>query len=66
MILRALPTWLLTLLILPTLPKPHPWQGQRFTLRDWHEGQTPACRYFDYALWFNLAVLAVSVLMVTV
>lgn len=60
--LRALPTWLVTLVMLPFLPKTHPWHGRRFTLYDWYEHQTPLCRDFDFVMWINGVILALVLL----
>lgn len=31
------PIWLVTLGLLPFLPKTHPWKGQKMTLKSWYD-----------------------------
>lgn len=49
--LVALPTWALTRMVRPFLPAQHPFKDRRFSLANWHAGQTPLCRGFDHVFW---------------
>lgn len=49
--LSSWPTWVMTNAMSPFLPKAHPWKNKWFTLRDWHQNQTPLCRSFDMLGW---------------
>lgn len=54
--LTALPTWLLTVFIIRffSLPTHHAWADRKFSLTDWHAGQTPLCKQFDLLFWVML------------
>jgi hypothetical protein len=54
MIVRALPTLVLTRALRPLLPDDHPWRHRRFTLTNWSEHQTALCRGFDNLFWLWL------------
>lgn len=61
-LLSAIPTWFFTAsLIVPFLPKSHPWHGRRFTLGEWHAGRTTYTKFIDFLLWFY-GVLAIVIL----
>ena len=51
--LWALPTWLITNLLSPVLPKDHPWKGRWFPLYDWAIKRTPLTEQFDLVLWVS-------------
>ncbi|NIQ80612.1 MAG: hypothetical protein GTN93_21470 [Anaerolineae bacterium] len=53
MIWTAIPTWFLTNLFTPFLPKSHKWHGRYFTLRDWHRGRTELTVQFDFVFWMG-------------
>ena len=54
----SFPTWFLTWLFRPFFRRDHPWLRHRhFTLREWHVGQTKACREFDCVFWVFGVVL---------
>ena len=52
--LIALPTWVMTMIMIPFLPKTHPWHCRHFTLEDWYVNATPDCRQFDLTGWMML------------
>ena len=64
---RALPTWILTMILWPTLKADHPWrQHEPFSLMEWYAGQTEECRTCDLGLWLCGAMfVALTVQMVT-
>jgi hypothetical protein len=45
----SIPTWLITIFMIrfSLLPANHSWRDRKFTLKDWREHQTVACRDFD-------------------
>lgn len=49
--LASIPTWAITNAFSPLLPKTHPWKNKWFTLRDWHQHETPTCRAFNTVGW---------------
>ncbi len=55
----SLPTWLLTNLVTPFMPKGHPWHRRYFTLEDWAECQTPMCQEYDFGLWCGFIMIFV-------
>ena len=55
--LYALPTWAITNIITPFLPREHPWRMRWFELADWAEKQTDLCRSFDFVFWGILVIL---------
>ena len=57
----SFPTWFLTLLMGPLLPKTHPWKGRYFPMQDWADCQTPLCKQLDWGLWISGAVAILSV-----
>ena len=44
----------MTMIMIPFLPKTHPWHGRHFTLEDWYVNATPDCRQFDLTGWMML------------
>lgn len=52
----------MTKLMLPFVPRTHPWYGRYFTLTDWHANATPQCRQFDYTGWVLFVSALVTVL----
>jgi hypothetical protein len=65
----ALPTWLLTKLLLAVWInrsnsehcRKHAWRGRKFTLADWHAHETPMCRYFDATFFSGIALIIVGI-----
>lgn len=53
MYIRAFPTWCITLMAVPFLPKSHPWHGRYFKIKDWYDRQTKLCMYFDIFFWLT-------------
>lgn len=49
--LWALPTWFMTNLMSPFLPRGHPWRGRWFRLREWYNGRQPLAVVFDSLFW---------------
>ena len=60
--LISIPTWLITNLLAPFLPKNHPWKHKWFTLSYWHVGQTPLCQWFDIIFWVSTTFAVVHLL----
>ena len=57
----VLPTWIITAMLWPFLPKEHPWKknGQSFfTLADWALGATNAAVFISMMLWVSMLILA--------
>ena len=55
----ALPTWIVTRMIVPTFPPEHPWRKRAFTLSDWAAHQTELCRVFDLVFWCLIPAIGV-------
>lgn len=55
----VLPTWLLTMAIIPWLPDTHPWHGRRFSLADWSRGATVLTVQFGMVFWTSAICIAV-------
>jgi hypothetical protein len=62
--LLVFPTWVIVRIMLPFLPKGHPWKGRRFTLRDWAQGSTEANDLFSMAMWVGGICVAVSLIII--
>lgn len=54
-----IPTWLLVNLMIPILPKTHPWKGKKFTLQDWTNGSTNITFSLSILLWGNFLSLLI-------
>jgi hypothetical protein len=65
MIWTAIPTWFLTNLFTPFLPKSHKWSGRYFTLRDWHHGRTDLTVQFDLVFWVGIMGFAILGYLIT-
>lgn len=58
-----LPTWLLVRVMLPALPRSHPFRDRPPTWASWRDRATPLCEAFGGALWGSgLVALLTTVL----
>lgn len=64
---RATPTWILTMILWPTLKADHPWrQRNPFSLMEWYGTQTAECRELDMMLYLaGMMALTMVVKLVT-
>jgi hypothetical protein len=59
---HALPTYVVTRLMLPLCKKEHPWRrGKFYSLQQWHDGQSDLARHFDVGLALCGCALVIAV-----
>lgn len=51
----SIPSWLVVRLMLPFVPKTHPWHGRRFTLKQWVMGITDESLAFGAVMYVSTA-----------
>jgi len=46
-----IPAWSITFMMIPILPKTHPWKGRYLSLQSWADKGTPDAKILSLMIW---------------